>query len=329
MNIKLIKNRSDIGAGTRGSDLGIDAIEIAAINKGSNYFNQFPYVDVETRNEAVYGIPQSKYAKRIDEVLKQSEHVSKVVSETLKEDYFPLVFSGDHSSAMGTVGGINSAFPSAILGIIWIDAHADIHSPYSTPSGNLHGMPLAAAHGLDNLEVGKNNIDSRTAEVWGQLKKLASGLEKKNETSNLLYFGVRDTEPEEDQIIQKFNVRNFSVNELRGKGIARCVKEGLERLAMCDLIYVSFDVDVLDCELISDGTGTPVEKGLNKQEVIMILSQLIASQKVVCLEVVEVNPLLDSKGNSMAETAFDIIQNTTNDILCIKGEFKRKHVGDQ
>lgn len=110
-SIKIIKNRSDIGAGTRGADLGVDAIEVAAINKGSQYFHDYPHVDVKTRNDAVYDLTLHPFAKRIKEVLKQCHEVAAVVNKTLKDGFFPLVISGDHSSAIGTISGIKSAFP--------------------------------------------------------------------------------------------------------------------------------------------------------------------------------------------------------------------------
>lgn len=137
-NIKLIKNRSDIGAGTRGSDMGIDAMEIAAINQENDFFNRYEFVDVPTHNESVYNKVHNSFAKRIGHVLEQCSWVHKVVKTTLRNHYFPLVLSGDHSSALGTISGIKAAFPDKTLGVVWIDAHADLHSPFTSPSGNIH-----------------------------------------------------------------------------------------------------------------------------------------------------------------------------------------------
>jgi len=143
--IKIIKNRSDLGAGTRGADMGIDAIEIAAINKKDDYFNCFPFEDIETENETIYNKVNNSFAKRIGSVLGVCTRLSKSISKNLKNNNFPIVLSGDHSSALGSISGIKTAYPTKRLGVIWIDAHADIHSPYTSPSGNIHGMPLAAA----------------------------------------------------------------------------------------------------------------------------------------------------------------------------------------
>lgn len=308
--IRLIKNRSDIGAGTRGSDMGIDAIEIAAINKGSEYFNNFPFVDVETHNETIYNKDRNSFAKRIEHVLEQCSRVAKTVESTLLDNHFPLVLSGDHSSALGTISGIKTAYPDKTLGVIWIDAHADLHSPYTSPSGNIHGMPLAAALANDNLSCQVNEVEGETLSFWDKLKTIGTTAYKLK-PEHLIYFGVRDTEEAEDLQIQNLGIKNYKVEEVRFRGLEICVQEALEKLSDCDLIYVSFDVDSMDCDLISHGTGTPVSKGFDQHEIVAIVKRIIVSQKVVCFEVVEVNPLLDNKGNRMAETAFEVLEQVT------------------
>ena len=120
-SIKIIKNRSDIGAGTRGSDMGIDAIEIAAINKGNNYFGQFEYTDVTTENESIYNKVNNSFAKRIGSVLNQCTRLSNHVKVTLQEKTFPIVLSGDHSSALGTISGVKAAFPNQTWNVFFSD----------------------------------------------------------------------------------------------------------------------------------------------------------------------------------------------------------------
>jgi arginase len=317
--IKIIKNRSDIGAGTRGSDMGIDAIEIAAINCGSDYFNRYEYVDVETENEVVYEKQKAPFAKRIGKVLTVCTRLAETVKSTLKNDEFPLVLSGDHSSALGTISGIKIAFPDKRLGVIWIDAHADIHSPYSTPSGNIHGMPLAAALADDNLDKKINEVKDETHKNWEGMKNIG-GIFPKVLHSDLVYFGVRDTEEPEEYAIKKNGIKNYRVDEIRYRGVDICMNETLENLSDCDLLYISFDVDSMDCDLISKGTGTPVSKGFDQEEIKQIINKVIESGKVACVEVVEVNPCLDDKGNVMAETAFEVISDFTKSIEkhCIK-----------
>ena len=311
--IKIIKNRSDIGAGTRGSDLGIDAIEIAAINVSSDFFNRYDYLDVETENEVVYEKQKAPFAKRIGKVLAVCSRLSDAVKETLSENTFPLVLSGDHSSALGTISGIKTAFPDKRLGVVWIDAHADIHSPYTTPSGNVHGMPLAAALADDNLDRKINDLKPETNEAWEGLKNIG-GFSPKVLHSDVVYFGVRDTEEPEEYAIEKNNIKNYRVDEVRYRGMDVCIEETLTTLSDCDLIYISFDVDSMDCDLISKGTGTPVSKGFDQDEIKAIINKVIESGKVACVEVVEVNPCLDNKGNVMAETAFDVLENFTKTI---------------
>ncbi|WP_281323850.1 arginase [Flavobacterium sp. IMCC34518] len=312
--IKIIKNRSDIGAGTRGSDLGIDAIEIAAINKNSEYFNEYEFEDVKTHNESIYDKYRSSVAKRIEHVVEQCTRVSNSVKKNLNTNYFPIVLSGDHSSALGTISGVKAAYPNQTVGVIWIDAHADLHSPYTTPSGNIHGMPLAAALADDNIDCQVNSVAVDTQEHWNEMKNI--GIEgAKVLPENLIYFGVRDTEEAEDRQIERLKIRNYKVDEIRFRGLEICVDEALAKLSHCDVLYVSFDVDSMDCDLISFGTGTPVSRGFDQYEIIEIINQIIRSKKVVCFEVVEVNPLLDTKGNKMAETAFQVLEAITVNLV--------------
>lgn len=308
--IVIIKNRSDIGAGTRGSDMGIDALEIAAINKGSEYFNKFPFIDVPTRNNAVYEKEKFVFGKRIGQVLQQCEDLALNVAKTILDNNFPLVLSGDHSSAIGTISGIKAAVPNQKLGVVWIDAHADIHSPYTTPSGNLHGMPLAAIIGEDNRQCEINNVDEETISFWNKLKSIGTDQHKVN-PKHLVYLGVRDTEEPEDLLIERLHIKKYKVDEVRTIGVEKCVQQVFERLSDCDMIYVSFDVDSMDSELISDGTGTPVPKGFYEPEIITMLELFMSNPKIKCLEVVEINPLLDSHGNSMAEVTFEILEQVT------------------
>jgi len=308
--IKIIKNRSDIGAGTRGSDMGIDAIEIAAINCGSDYFNRYDYFDLETENEVVYEKQKAPFAKRIGKVLTVCTRLSEAVKLSLNQNEFPIVLSGDHSSALGTISGVKTAFPDKRLGVIWIDAHADIHSPYTTPSGNVHGMPLAAALADDNLDRKINELTGETDKSWEGMKSIG-GIFPKVLHSDLVYFGVRDTEEPEEYTIEKNGIKNYRVEEVRYRGMDVCMDETLKKLSDCDLIYISFDVDSMDCDLISKGTGTPVSKGFDQEEIKEIISKIIESGKVACVEIVEVNPCLDNKGNVMAETAFDVLNDFT------------------
>ncbi|MGY0034788.1 arginase [Pedobacter sp. NJ-S-72] len=280
----------------------------------SEYFNNFSTLDVQTHNETIYNKDRNTFAIRIEHVLQQCTRLANAVEQSLSANHFPFVFSGDHSSALGTISGIKAAYPDKVLGVVWIDAHADLHSPYTSPSGNIHGMPLAAALANDNLDCQQNKITGDTLLLWNNLKTIGTD-EQKLKPEHLIYFGVRDTEEAEDKLIEKLEIKNYKVEEVRFRGLKTCVEEALKKLKDCEIIYISFDVDSMDCDLISQGTGTPVSKGFDPQEIIIIIQTIVASEKVLCIEVVEVNPLLDNKGNKMAETAFEIVEQVTESII--------------
>jgi arginase len=293
--------------------MGIDALEIAAINSGNDYFNRHAYEDVETHNETIYQKNTNNFAKRIEHVVQQCERVAKAVSGNLIVGNYPIVLSGDHSSALGTISGLKSANPQARIGVIWLDAHTDIHSPFTSPSGNIHGMPLAAALGLDNLQYQINQPDEATLLQWYKMKNI--GIDgPKILPQDLIYFGIRDYEEAEEKVINDQKIKFFKVEELRFKGLENCVQEAIQLLSNCDLIYISFDVDSMDCDRISYGTGTPVPAGFNPEEVIQIIQLFQATGKVKCIELTEINPLLDNKGNKMAETAFEVLDKISNTI---------------
>ena len=204
------------------------------------------------------------------------------------------------------------AFPDERIGVIWIDAHADMHSPYTTPSGNLHGMPLATALAEDNLEVQTNELDEKTEELWERLKNIG-GITPKIKYADLIYIGVRDTEAQEDYLMEKHGVRNITTRELRQIGVEEVVEIVNDRLKDCSKIYISFDVDSLDPK-ISVGTGTPVPQGLRFKEARELLQSLCRDERVCCLEFVEINPTLDTE-NAMAETAFKLLEAATDAAL--------------
>lgn len=308
-NIKIIEVRSEIGAGTRGASLGIDAIKIAALDFMSSLFTNFPTENIQDENKLLYEPVASPYAKRIAGVHTMYERVSAAVSETLKSGLFPVVLSGDHSSAGGTIAGIKMAKPKNRLGVIWIDAHADMHTPYTTPSGNMHGMPLAISLGEDNIENKVHNPDPNTIDVWNKLKNLGK-INPKIDPADIVFIGLRDFEKEEEFLIKKHNIKVISVQEVRRKGVENVVRQALMHLSNCDDIYVSFDVDSLDSS-ISRGTGTPVSNGLKEREAEDMLASLMQNHKIRCFEITEVNPTLD-KENLMAEIAFNILQRSVN-----------------
>lgn len=308
-NIKLIEVPSEIGAGTRGASLGVDAIKIAALDFMSNFFVHFPSEKIETENNLLFEPIQSPYAKRINGVINMYGKVSKAVSDSIKTNFFPVVISGDHSTAGGTIAGIKQAKPNSKLGVLWIDAHADLHTPYTTPSGNMHGMPLAACIDEDNEENKVHEPDEKTKKLWDQLKEFGK-IHPKVLPEDIVLISLRDYEKEEKFLIDKYNMKVITTNEIRRKGAESIVRSVLRYLGDCTDIYVSFDVDCLDAS-ISRGTGTPVSNGLKEREAEDLISKFMQNRKICCFEISEVNPTLDRE-NLMAEIAFNILQRSVN-----------------
>jgi arginase len=311
-NIKLIEVPSEIGAGTRGASLGIDAIKIAALDFMSNFFVHFPSEKIETENHLLFEPIQSPYAKRIGGILTMYDRVSKSVNDTIRNNFFPLVISGDHSTAGGTIAGIKFAKPKSRLGVIWIDAHADLHTPYTTPSGNLHGMPLSASIGEDNEESKVHELDEKTKKEWNQLKNFGK-VSPKVLPEDIVFISLRDFEKEEKYLIDKYGMKVITTGEFRKKGVENVVRAVTKLLNQCTDIYVSFDVDCLDSS-ISKGTGTPVSNGLRERETEDLVSKLMQNPKICCFEITEVNPTLD-KENLMSEIAFNILQRSVNVLM--------------
>ncbi|MBX2887889.1 MAG: arginase [Ferruginibacter sp.] len=311
-NIKIIEVPSEIGAGTRGASLGVDAIKVAALDFMSNFFVHFPSEKVQVENQLLFEQIQSPYAKRIHGVLNMYDKISKSVFDCIKNNFFPVVLSGDHSNAGGTIAGIKMAKPKSKLGVVWIDAHADLHTPYTTPSGNLHGMPLATAIAEDNMECKVHNIDEKTARIWNQLKSLG-GIKQKVLPEDIVFISLRDYEKEEKSLIEKYGMKVITTAEVRRNGAENISRKVLRHLSDCTDIYVSFDVDSIDSS-ISKGTGTPVSNGLREREAEDLISKFMQNHKICCFEITEVNPTLD-KENMMAEIAFNILQRSVNMLM--------------
>ncbi len=310
--IQFIEVKSEIGAGTRGASMGVDAIKIAALDFGSAFFKRHKTIEVENENHLLLEPVVHDYAKRIKGLYSLTERLAETIKKTIvKDGSIPIVLAGDHSSSLGTIAGIKMAHPKKKLGVIWIDAHADIHSPYTTPSGNMHGMPIACSLNEDNKDKAQNKLDDETIEYWEKLKNLG-GISPKIEYEDLVYIALRDTEGPEEYLIKKNKVRVFNLQEVRKKAVERVAIEALNYLDKCDLIYVSFDVDSMDSR-ISQGTGTPVPNGITEKEAGNLIYYIMRSKKIACFEIVEINPTLD-KENLMAENAFEILQKATNQI---------------
>jgi arginase len=313
-DIEILINKSEITAGTRGASLGPEAVMTAARKNENYFFGKYPIRHIPHLNHFLDAPVKFPHAKRIEGLVEIFERVSNAVRETISDKKFPLVIASDHGSAGGTIAGIKAAHPEQRLGVIWIDAHGDLHTPYTTPSGNMHGMPLATALNEDNLECKSNEISDEEKILWQKLK--STGVEgAKIKPEDLVFISVRDTESQEDAMMERLNITNHTVDQVREFGKEEILRRCLEQLNDCDVIYVSFDVDSMDPEHTSHGTGTPVDHGLLPEEAKFFMSELAKEEKVVCMEFVEVNPCLDEKINKMAEVTFDVLEATTNELI--------------
>lgn len=305
--IKFLEIASELGAGTRGASLGIDALRVASWNSNSEVLTKYPLEKVANRNDLLWKPITTPFGKRIEGIAEVYANIAHATEKTLNNNEYPVILAGDHSTAGGTIAGIKMAHPNKRLGVVWVDAHADLHTPHTTPSGNVHGMPLATALATDNLDKAINEIKDETKLAWETMKNLG-GISPKLMPEDLVFIGVRDTEAPEDYLMNKHGIRNYTVAEVNNKGAVTIAEETLNKLSACDMIYVSFDVDSMDCDLVSNGTGTPVKNGLSPDQAGEILETLVASPKTIAFEMVEINPCLDNKCNKMAEVALSQLE---------------------
>lgn len=312
MNRKIegISVMSELGAGTRGASLGFAALQVADWKKGGNFFQKLSFDAVPCLNDWIYNEVDTPNALNLEGIAETFPQISKRVQACVERGNMPFIISGDHSSAAACMQGVKAAIGDKSLGAFWVDAHADLHSPYTTPSGNVHGMPLAIASHEENLPCKINTIKGKTLSLWEQVKGDTPAIEHKD----IVFAAVRDTEEPERKLMERFNIKNFLVEDFRTHGAEWVAKGMLEKLSHCDHIYLSFDVDSLDCDLVSLGTGTPVPNGLTEEEATTLLIELVKDPRIIAFEVVEVNPTLDNKGNVMAETALRIIEAVYNSL---------------
>ena len=161
-NIKIISVMSELGAGTRGSSLAFSAILSASLKLKSDFFNKFPVEEIKNENHYLFNYDTNSFAKNIDGIIKIYARLARKIKSICINNNFPIVISGDHSSAGGIIEGLKASHPNKKLGVIWIDAHADLHSPLTTPSGNMHGMPLS---------ISLNDDNSLSIQPWPDLER--------------------------------------------------------------------------------------------------------------------------------------------------------------
>jgi arginase len=272
---------------------------------GRAFFSQFEQgtsvletITTPVRKVRQSNTPKAHYLSDINQCLRD---ISEAVAQHYKRspESRLLVVAGDHSTACGTLAGLKRAYPKSTIGTIWIDAHADIHSPYTSPSGNVHGMPVAAAAGDDHIDFKIKELDGETTALWEATKDIC---QNSIDYNNLIYIGIRDLEKAEWDVIAKNNIKYYSVDSIENRDCSEVCNEIFLKLERCDMIYISFDIDALDQRYVP-GTGTPVKGGLSLERTQELISMLCQNDKIKALEVVEINPLLDTYNETASRIA--------------------------
>ena len=290
--IKIIGVPLDLGASRRGTDMGPSALRIAGLgaalrNMGFEVGREedIPAPAMETRS-----IEDSR-ARFKPQILEICTNLAEEVLRRLESGEFPLVIGGDHSIAMGTVAGVSAYYHSRQekIGLIWFDAHGDMNIPGVSPSGNIHGMPLAHLLGRGDEDL-KNIL----------------GFSPKISPENVALIGVRDIDAGERKIIRESGIRAYTMREIDERGMAAVAKEALEVVNKGTAgFHVSFDVDGCDPSVIP-GSGTLVPGGVNYREAHLLLEYCADNGSLVSMEVVELNPFIDD-GNVSAERTLQLI----------------------
>ena len=309
-HIKLIEVYADIAGQRKGAALGLEALRKSSANTDSSYYENF--VTQEIKQECIINESEFKNSKYIDKVYPVISQLADKVKQMRDENLFPIILAGDHSSCAGTMHGLKMAHPDDEIGVVYIDAHADIHTPYTSSSGNMHGMPLAIACDLDNEEEAINTLTSKEKEYWEKLKRIG-GNEPSIKPENIVFCALRDYQKEENALIQKYKIPIYSVEEITYKGIGTVVQEIFKKLSYCKHIYVSFDVDSVD-PLYVPGTGTPVTNGLSYEQAMQLNLELIKNEKVCCWEMAEINPLYNNNDEDSTRV-FKILEEVTNTLI--------------
>jgi arginase len=264
----------DLGAGRRGVDLGPSAIRYAGIDDrlASLGLSCADWGNVETAvaEAASEGDPMARF---LDEIKEACARIAGVVAQARGEDLLPIVLGGDHSVAIGTLGGLASLYGPG--GVVWFDAHGDLNTPKTSPSGNVHGMPLAAALGLAT--------DAFTSEAW-PLPAL--------DPEHVALVGIRSLDEGERELVHELGIAVYTMSDLDRRGVEPVMREALERVGGAPFVHVSLDMDVVDPEA-APGVGTPVRGGLSYREAHLAMELVAEWGEFGSFEIVEVNPILD------------------------------------
>lgn len=291
-SISIIGAPLDLGQGRRGVDMGPSAIRVANLNARLTAIG-YTVVDlgnvaVEQAEAAPEGHPRAKY---LPQIAATCHRIAALVHEALASDSVPLVLGGDHSVAVGTVAGVSHHFRQRgqNIGLIWLDAHADMNTPESSPSGNVHGMPLACIVGMGPSEL---------TDLYNYKPKV--------DPRNTVIVGLRDVDQVEKPHVRKSGVRAFTMRDIDERGLRSVMEEAI-RVASDGTagFHLSLDMDFVDPQ-DAPGVGTPVRGGATYREAHLAMEMICDSGRMTSMEVVEVNPVIDEV-NRTADLAVELI----------------------
>lgn len=287
MQIRVIGAPMDLGADRRGVDIGPSAIRYAGL---SDQLRQMGHAVADVGN-VVIPQPESQpvgnsRVKYLEPIVQVAGELSTLVTAALEAGEFPLILGGDHSIALGSISGVARVHKD--VSVIWVDAHGDFNTEETTPSGNIHGMVLAALAGLGQNQL--VNFDGWTPKI---------------DASKLVIVGARALDPGEQALLRKHHIHVFTMSEIDEQGMHRVMQQALA-IAGNSPIHLSLDLDSLDPQE-APGVGTPVRGGLSYREAHLVMEHICDSGRMVSMDVVEVNPLLDHK-NETASLAVELIR---------------------
>jgi len=291
-HIAIIGVPLDLGSGRRGVDMGPSAIRVAGLNKRLASLGY----QVEDLGNVATGQPESvpagpKHSMYLPQITEACMRVAKLVERTAGEGKVPLVLGGDHSVAVGTVAGMSRHFRKRrkSLGLIWVDAHADMNTPDTSQSGNVHGMPLACCIGMGPREL---------THIFGYAPKV--------DPKNVALVGVRDVDQLEKPHVKKSGVRAFTMRDVDERGLRAVIEESIQIAAAgTEGFHLSFDIDAVDPRE-APGVGTPVRGGITYREAHLAMELVCDSGRLASMEVVEVNPVID-EANRTASLAVELV----------------------
>ncbi|HAE82679.1 MAG TPA: arginase [Ktedonobacter sp.] len=288
MRIRMIGAPMDLGADRRGVDIGTSAIRYADINDrlrtlGHSVKDMGNLLIPQPESQPL-GNPKLKY---LEPIVRVSEELANIVTSILQEGEFPLILGGDHSIALGSISGVAKVHKN--IGVIWIDAHADFNTNQTTPSGNIHGMILSALAGIGHSSL--TNV---------------GGWQPKIHTESIVVVGARDLDSGEQALLREHSIHVFTMSEIDQLGISEVMRQALTIAGdHNDGIHLSLDMDALDPKE-APGVGTPVRGGLTYREAHLAMELIADSGKLISMDVVEVNPILDRE-NATALLAVELV----------------------